>query len=182
MLCPFCGHLEDKVVDSRVSKEGEKIRRRRECQSCERRFTTYERVEEAFPQIVKSDGSRQDYDRQKLRGGIRTACIKRPISIEQIDQVVDNVEQQMLELSSREVSSDWLGSAVTSELRDLDPVAYIRFASVYRAFSDIQAFLRELRGLDEESEEPGEKDEGGSGRQAGTDSGSNEATEPADSS
>lgn len=152
MRCPFCGHLEDKVVDSRASREGDKIRRRRECQACERRYTTYERVEEAFPQIVKSDGSREDYERDKLRHGIRIACTKRPISIEQIDAVVDAVERKMVDQQSREVSSDWIGSAVTAELRDLDPVAYIRFASVYRAFSDIQAFLEELRGLDEESD------------------------------
>ncbi len=151
MRCPFCGHLEDKVVDSRASREGDKIRRRRECQACERRYTTYERVEEAFPQIVKSDGSREDYDREKLRSGIRIACTKRPISIEQIDAVVDAVERKMVDEQTREISSDWIGSAVTGELRDLDPVAYIRFASVYRAFSDIQAFLEELRGLDEDS-------------------------------
>jgi transcriptional repressor NrdR len=152
MRCPFCGHLEDKVVDSRASKEGEAIRRRRECHACEQRFTTYERVEEAFPQIVKSDGSRQDYDRDKLRRGIRIACTKRPISIERIDAVVDAVERKIVAKTGREVSSDWIGSTVTSELRDLDPVAYIRFASVYRAFSDIQAFLEELRGLDEGSD------------------------------
>ncbi len=169
MRCPFCGHLEDKVVDSRASREGEKIRRRRECQSCERRYTTYERIEEAFPQIVKSDGSRQDYDRTKLRRGIRIACTKRPISIEQIDAVVDAVERKMVGVSNREVSSDWIGSTVTAELRDLDPVAYIRFASVYRAFSDIQAFLQELKGLDEES----------NGRQAGPDGGSKADNSPA---
>jgi transcriptional repressor NrdR len=152
MRCPFCGHLEDKVVDSRASKEADKIRRRRECQGCERRYTTYERIEEVFPQIIKSDGSREEYDREKLRSGIRIACTKRPISIEQIDAVVDAVEAKMIDQGSREISSDWIGSTVTAELRDLDPVAYIRFASVYRAFSDIQAFLEELRDLDADSD------------------------------
>jgi transcriptional repressor NrdR len=115
---------------------------------CERRFTTYERVEEAFPQIVKSDGSRQDYDRLKAARGIRLACSKRPISTKAIDEVLNRVERLMLEESNREISSDWIGSAITTELRDLDPVAYIRFASVYRGFSDIEEFLQELRDLD----------------------------------
>lgn len=153
MRCPFCGHLEDKVVDSRASKEGERIRRRRECAACGKRYTTYERVEEVFPQIVKSDGSREDYDREKIRKGIRLASTKRPISVSDIDDVVDNVEERLLSRSEREVSSDWVGSTVTAELRDLDPVAYIRFASVYRAFSDIEAFLEELRELDVDPDE-----------------------------
>lgn len=166
MRCPFCGHLEDKVVDSRASREGDRIRRRRECQACERRYTTYERVEEAFPQIVKSDGSREDYDREKLRAGIRIACTKRPISIEQIDAVVDAVERKMVDAQSREISSDWIGSTVTAELRDLDPVAYIRFASVYRAFRDIHAFLEELRELDENSADEDSADGASPGRQS----------------
>lgn len=148
MRCPFCAHHEDRVVDSRASREADSIRRRRECLNCEQRYTTYERVEEAFPTIIKSDKSREDYDRAKLLRGLRIACIKRPISIEQIDAVVDAVERQMVAQPGREISSDWIGSTVTSELRDLDPVAYIRFASVYRAFSDIHAFLEELRGMD----------------------------------
>ena len=106
------------------------------------------RVEEVFPQIVKSDGSREEYDRDKFREGIRLASAKRPISVDDIDHVIDNVEEKLLDQGEREVSSDWIGSAVTEELRDLDPVAYIRFASVYRAFSDIQAFLEELKELD----------------------------------
>lgn len=147
MRCPFCGHLEDRVVDSRHSKTGDAIRRRRECLGCERRFTTYEHIEEAFPQIVKQDGSLEDYDRQKIHRGIRLACSKRPITIGQIDAVVDRVEEKLLELSAREVSSDWIGSAITGELRHFDPVAYIRFASVYRGFSDIEEFLKELKEL-----------------------------------
>lgn len=151
MRCPYCGHTEDRVVDSRPSKEGDAIRRRRECLQCNRRFTTYEHVEESFPQVVKQDGSYQDYDRQKIRHGLRLACIKRPISMEQIDGVIDRVEEKMLELAAREVSSDWIGSTITSELRHLDPVAYIRFASVYRGFRDIEEFLRELKALGIES-------------------------------
>lgn len=149
MRCPFCEHLDDRVVDSRTSSGGEKIRRRRECANCERRFTTYERIEESFPRVVKSDGTRQEYEREKVRTGVKLACTKRPISIDAIDEVVDAVEEQLLDLGESEVSSDWIGSAVTDELRDLDPVAYIRFASVYRGFSEIQEFLSELKELDE---------------------------------
>ena len=151
MRCPFCQTDDDKVVDSRTIRGGVTIRRRRECASCSRRFTTYERIEEVFPQIVKGDDSREDYDRQKVLRGLRLACVKRPISTEDIEAVVDRVEERLLALGQREVSSDWIGSAVTAELRDLDPVAYIRFASVYRAFGDIQEFLQELRGLEAEA-------------------------------
>ena len=148
MHCPFCDHSDSRVVDSRASANGRKVRRRRECPSCERRFTTYERIEEFFPRIVKSDGSREDYKREKIRRGVELACTKRPISTSEIEEVVDNVEQKLIELSRKEVSSDWIGSTVTKELRDLDPVAYIRFASVYRAFNEIQEFLAEVRELD----------------------------------
>lgn len=148
MRCPFCGHSENRVVDSRQARDGVAIRRRRECLDCERRFTTYERIEEIFPQIVKSDGSRENYERLKVAKGVRLACNKRPISTAAIEEVIDDVERRMLELGKREVTSDWIGSAITSELRNLDPVAYIRFASVYRGFSDIEEFLHELRDLD----------------------------------
>ncbi len=153
MRCPFCGHLEDKVVDSRQSKDGASIRRRRECLECTRRFTSYEHIEEMYPQIVKRDGTREDYDRQKIVVGVRIACKKLPISRLQIDGVVDEVERRLLDQSAREISSEWIGAQVTECLRDLDPVAYIRFASVYRAFGDIQEFLRELRDLDSSAEE-----------------------------
>lgn len=148
MRCPFCGHLEDKVVDSRQSKDGASIRRRRECLECAHRFTSYEHIEEVFPQIVKKDGTREDYDRMKIVQGVRIACKKLPISRLQIDEVVDLVERQLLELNAREVETDWIGARVTDGLRSLDPVAYIRFASVYRAFGDIQEFLKELRDLE----------------------------------
>ncbi len=147
MRCPFCGHLQDRVVDSRQARDGAAIRRRRECLACERRFTTYEIIEEAFPQIIKRDGARQEYDRAKAIRGIRLACSKRQIPTSDIDQVVDRVEEKLLETGVREVSSDWLGTAITAELRDLDPVAYIRFASVYRGFSEVEEFLHELREL-----------------------------------
>lgn len=153
MRCPFCAHLNSRVVDSRQARDGGAIRRRRECHECERRFTTYERVEEVFPQIVKSDGSRETYDRNKAKRGLRLACSKRPIATGAIDDVLNRVERRMLEKSEREISSDWIGSAITSELRDLDPVAYIRFASVYRGFSDIEEFLHELRDLDRHRED-----------------------------
>ena len=120
---------------------------------CERRYTTYEIVEESFPQIIKRDGTRQDYDRTKALRGIRLACSKRQIPTTAIDQVVDSLEQRMLESGLREVSADWIGSTITSELRHIDPVAYIRFASVYRGFSDIEEFLQELQTLDSEPRE-----------------------------
>jgi len=148
MRCPFCGHIEDKVVDSRPSKDGAAIRRRRECLECGRRFTSYEHIEEVFPQIVKRDGIREDYDRLKVLQGVRIACKKLPISRVQIEDLIETVEQRMLDLNLKEVSSEWLGSEVTAQLRQLDPVAYIRFASVYRAFGDIQQFLAELRELE----------------------------------
>lgn len=150
MRCPYCDHLEDKVVDSRQSKDGTAIRRRRECEQCGARFTSYERIEESLPQIVKKGGAREDYDREKVRRGVKIACSKLPISTEQIERVVDAVEQRLIGTSAREVDARTVGEAVMSELRDLDPVAYIRFASVYREFDDIQQFLHELRDLDSE--------------------------------
>jgi transcriptional repressor NrdR len=150
MRCPFCGECDDRVVDSRVSERGKKIRRCRECQSCDQRFTTYERIADVFPKIVKRDGSREEFDREKLRRGIELASTKRPVSVDEIDRVVENVEHRLQQLGQREVESDWVGSAVTTELQKLDPVAYIRFASVYHAFSDIQEFLEELRGFESE--------------------------------
>ena len=148
MRCPFCGHPENRVVDSRQARDGQAIRRRRECGECDRRFTTYERVEEIFPQIIKRDGSREDYDRLKATRGIRLAARKRPIATRAIDEVINRVERAMLAAGDREIESDWLGSKITAELRDLDPVAYIRFASVYRRFSDIEEFIQELQHLD----------------------------------
>ena len=152
MRCPTCGHLEDKVVDSRPSKDGLSIRRRRECQSCGGRFTSYEHIEESFPAIIKKDGTREDYDREKLRRGIKIACNKLAISADDIDALVGRIERSLLEQNQREVSAELLGQTVMDQLRSFDPVAYIRFASVYREFDTIQQFLRELNTLDEVSE------------------------------
>ena len=147
MKCPFCGHLEDKVIDSRSAGTGEVIRRRRECESCSRRFTTYERVEDVLPTVVKKDGRREPFDRLKLVRGLRTACSKRPVSMERIEAIADAIEREVQEHEKREVTASELGERVMNHLRDLDEVAYVRFASVYRSFRDVDEFLRELGKL-----------------------------------
>lgn len=147
MKCPFCGHLDDKVIDSRAANTGEVIRRRRECEQCARRFTTYERVEDVLPTVVKKDGRREPFDRQKLVRGLRTACSKRPVSIERIEAIADAIEREVQEAEKREVTASELGERVMNHLRDLDEVAYVRFASVYRSFRDVDEFLRELGKL-----------------------------------
>jgi transcriptional repressor NrdR len=147
MKCPFCGHLEDKVIDSRAAGSGDVIRRRRECDQCSRRFTTYERVEDVLPTVVKKDGRREPFDRQKLIRGVRIACNKRPVSIERIEGVADAVEHEAQESESREISASELGERVMVHLRELDEVAYVRFASVYRSFRDVDEFLREVGKL-----------------------------------
>ena len=153
MRCPFCGADEDRVVDTRSSQEGRAVRRRRECEACSKRFTTYESVE-LFPrQVVKRDGRREPYDRQKLLLGIVTACTKRPVNIDTIEAVVDRIEQRLEESGRVEVDSSWLGEQVMNELQEVDEVAYVRFASVYRQFKDVTEFMDELRGLREPDEE-----------------------------
>lgn len=147
MKCPYCNHLEDMVVDSRSLAEGGIIRRRRECIKCHRRFTTYERIEEVTLKVIKKDGRREDYDRQKLMNGILTACEKRPISMEQIEKLVQDVEKQMETDSKREVQSKRIGELVMKKLQKLDEIAYVRFASVYRQFKDISQFMHEIKGL-----------------------------------
>lgn len=147
MKCPFCGHLEDRVIDSRAGGAGEVIRRRRECAACERRFTTYERVEDILPTVVKKDGRREPFDRQKLVRGLRIACNKRPVSTDQIEALADAIEREAQESERREISSAELGERVMRHLRDLDEVAYVRFASVYRSFRDIDQFMAELGKL-----------------------------------
>jgi transcriptional repressor NrdR len=147
MRCPWCGHPEDRVVDSREAQEGQVTRRRRECLACGRRFTTYERVEDVLPQVVKKDGRREPFDRRKIVDGLQRACQKRPVSREQIDELVSAVERKVQELGEREVASHVVGEAVMEKLRALDPVAYVRFASVYRAFTDVGEFMSELEGL-----------------------------------
>ncbi len=144
MRCPFCQDPENKVIDSRESQEGSVIRRRRECLSCARRFTTYERVEELLPLIVKKDGRREAYDREKLLSGLKKACEKRPVSMEQVEHIADEVERKLQEMGEKEIPSSKLGEALMKHLQALDEVAYVRFASVYRSFRDIAEFMSEL--------------------------------------
>jgi transcriptional repressor NrdR len=147
MRCPFCGNTEDRVVDSRESREGEVIRRRRECVRCARRFTSYEKIEHLPFQVVKRDQRREPYDREKLMRGLQVACRKRPVSQDSLDAVADAIERGMQDSGEREISSQQVGRMVMDLLRDLDPVAYVRFASVYRRFEDVDAFVKELHGL-----------------------------------
>ena len=153
MKCPFCDDLEDKVVDSRLAREGQVIRRRRECLACKRRYTTYERIEETQPAVVKKDGRREPYDRQKILAGLKKACEKRPIRTPDIEAVTDKIEKRIQERGETEVSSRVIGEEIMRELRDLDQVAYVRFASVYRDFKDIDQFMDELTTLARERQE-----------------------------
>ena len=147
MKCPFCNHLGDKVVDSRESKEGEVIRRRRECLDCGKRFTSYERIDEIPYMVVKKDGTRERFDRQKLVNGLLKACEKRPVSLTSIEAVADRVESTLQDRPEREIATAEVGGFVMDELRKLDKVAYVRFASVYRHFRDIGEFMDEIKGL-----------------------------------
>ena len=144
MKCPFCSHDDTRVVDSRLGKEGNNIRRRRECVACERRFTTYERVEETLPLVVKKDGRREVFDRQKIIAGMQRACEKRPVSIATIEKVVDQLEQTLQESGEKEIPASRVGEAIMVALQAIDEVAYVRFASVYRQFRDINEFMSEL--------------------------------------
>jgi transcriptional repressor NrdR len=145
--CPFCNHLHDKVVDSRESKEGEAIRRRRECLACERRFTTYERIDEVPYMVIKKDGRREKFDRQKVLGGLLKACEKRPVSMAKLSDLVNQVESRVSDSPDREISTTEIGEFLMESLRDLDKIAYVRFASVYRDFQDEQAFFNEIKSL-----------------------------------
>ena len=147
MKCPYCGHLGDKVVDSRESREGEVIRRRRECLECGRRFTSYERIDEIPYMVVKKDGSREKFERQKLIAGLLKACEKRPVSVSTVEAVADRIETTLQDRPEREMATKEIGEAVMDELRQLDKVAYVRFASVYRHFRDIGEFMTELKDL-----------------------------------
>ncbi|HET9963535.1 MAG TPA: transcriptional regulator NrdR [Nitrospiraceae bacterium] len=153
MKCPFCDDVEDKVVDSRMAKEGEVIRRRRECLSCKRRYTTYERVEETMPAVVKKDGRREPFDRGKIVAGLKKACEKRPISTATIEAVTDRIEKRIQELGETEIDSTAVGEEVMRELSQLDQVAYVRFASVYREFKDIDQFMDEIKALAQQRRE-----------------------------
>ena len=147
MRCPYCGHLEDRVVDSREAQDGQATRRRRECAGCTRRFTTYERIEEVLPQVAKKDGRREPFDRAKIVEGVAIACQKRPVSAEQVQALVTAVERELAELGEKEIRTTVIGEAVMRRLRELDEVAYVRFASVYRSFKDINEFMSELQEL-----------------------------------
>jgi transcriptional repressor NrdR len=147
MRCPFCRDLENRVVDSRLGKDGDAIRRRRHCEHCGRRFTTYERVEESLPMVVKKDGRREPFERGKIVSGLKRACEKRPVSIDTIEAVADRLERQLQESGDREVTSRAIGETLMRELHELDAVAYVRFASVYRSFRDVHEFMRELEDL-----------------------------------
>ena len=145
MKCPSCSGMENKVIDSRLNKEGNVIRRRRECLSCSDRFTTYEKVERSLPLLIKKDGRREEFDRDKIISGVRKACQKRPVSIKNIEDLVDRVEQYLQELGEKEIHAVKVGEKVISEIYNLDDVAYVRFASVYRSFKDVNEFMVELK-------------------------------------
>ena len=147
MKCPFCNHLEDKVVDSRESRDGDAIRRRRQCLGCERRFTTYERIDEVPYMVIKKDGRREKFDRQKVLAGLLKACEKRPVSMGKLAELVDQVEAKVTDSPDREISTTEIGELLIEALRDLDKIAYVRFASVYRDFQDEEAFFNELKNL-----------------------------------
>lgn len=150
MKCPFCGNIEDKVIDSRTSKEGDAIRRRRECLKCGKRFTSYERVDDVIPMVIKKDGRRESFDRGKILSGIKKACEKRPISIDALEGVVDLVEKKLIGMGVKEIPSTWVGEEVMTSLRETDKVAYVRFASVYRQFKDINELMDEVKNLFEQ--------------------------------
>jgi transcriptional repressor NrdR len=157
MRCPFCGSENDKVVDSRSSKEGSAVRRRRECLRCSQRFTTYEYIENVSLTIIKNDQRREPYDRQKLMGGLVSACKKRPVSVKKIESIVDKIENRLEKLGKTEVPSAEIGKMVMAELYELDEVAYIRFASVYRKFKDVSDFISEVKEIESKGE-PGAKE------------------------
>ncbi|NKB81774.1 MAG: transcriptional repressor NrdR [Nitrospirales bacterium] len=150
MKCPFCNKLDDKVIDSRTAREGEVIRRRRECLSCKRRFTTYERIEENLPMVVKKDNRREVFDRAKIMAGLKKACEKRPVSSAALDTAVDRIEKRIQDIGEAEVAGRVVGEVVMQELHRLDQVAYVRFASVYREFKDIDQFMDTIRSLAQE--------------------------------
>jgi transcriptional repressor NrdR len=157
MRCPYCHSTNNKVIDSRPSREANAIRRRRECLNCQRRFTTYEQVEESMPLVVKKDGRREPYQRAKVSEGIKKACEKRPVSIDVIEHFLDGLEREMMDSGVREIPSTWIGEKVMNELRQWDEVAFVRFASVYRHFTDATDFMREIRTLLESRQEGGKK-------------------------
>jgi transcriptional repressor NrdR len=159
MKCPFCTDFDNKVVDSRLSGESDVIRRRRECLGCGRRFTTYERVEDILPMVIKKDDRREPFDRNKILSGIQTACQKRPVPVAVMEEIVERIEKSLQEKGDKEIKSSTIGETVMLELHDLDEVAYVRFASVYRSFKDINEFMDELKDMLEEEESRRMKEE-----------------------
>jgi transcriptional repressor NrdR len=147
MKCPYCAKVDNKVIDSRMSKDGRTIRRRRECLKCSRRFTTYERLEEVLPMVIKKDGRRESFNRDKIIEGIKKSCQKRPVSVTKIEEFVDSLEVYFQELGKKEIESKEIGERVINNLKDWDEVAYVRFASVYRQFKDINEFMNELEDI-----------------------------------
>ncbi len=147
MKCPFCEHTDTKVIDSRHTEDGHAIRRRRECEKCSKRFTTYEKIEEVVMMVIKKDGSRETFDRNKVMGGIVKACEKRPVSVFDMEKIVDEIERGLNNMLEKEVSSTFIGELVMDKLKDIDEVAYVRFASVYRQFTDISTFISEIESL-----------------------------------
>ena len=148
MLCPFCSHSETKVIDSRLVSEGNQVRRRRECQECGERFTTYESAELVLPRVIKSNGARQPFDEDKLRSGLLRALEKRPVDLEQMEAILDRIKHRLRATGEREVHTREVGELVMEELRELDDVAYVRFASVYRSFQDVSEFQKEIEAMD----------------------------------
>jgi transcriptional repressor NrdR len=157
MKCPFCANLEDRVIDSRTSKEGDAIRRRRECLKCGKRFTSYERVDDLLPLVIKKDGRRESFDRAKILQGLKKACEKRPISIDVLDGIADSIEKKLIGMGVKEIPGKWIGEEVMSSLKETDKVAYVRFASVYRQFKDINDLMEEVKTLFDHQTFPAEK-------------------------
>ncbi len=157
MKCPFCSNLEDKVIDSRISKDGITIRRRRECLACEKRFTTHEKIEDTLPVIIKKDNRREPFDAKKILDGLRKACQKRDISTQQLEEITDRIERSLMERGGKEVLSSEVGEQIMHELHDLDQVAYVRFASVYRSFKDLNDFMEEVKTFLERREQSQKK-------------------------
>jgi transcriptional repressor NrdR len=147
MRCPFCNHIEDKVIDSRQSKEGDVIRRRRECLKCEGRFTSYEKIENILPHVIKKDSRREPFDRQKILQGLERACEKRPVSVESREALADGIEKSLQAAGEKEIPSSVIGEQIMDGLKDIDEVAYVRFASVYRQFKDIKEFMQEIKDI-----------------------------------
>ncbi|MBI5055905.1 MAG: transcriptional repressor NrdR [Nitrospirae bacterium] len=147
MKCPFCGHIEDKVIDSRQSKDGDSIRRRRECLKCEGRFTSYEKIENILPHVIKKDNRRELFDRQKILQGLERACEKRPVSVEDRETLAANIEKNLLASGEKEIPTTLIGEQIMNGLKEIDEVAYVRFASVYRQFKDIKEFMQEIKDI-----------------------------------